>query len=42
LAMNMVEGAVRILGEMATFADAGVSEREGPNGETLLPLPTLR
>ena len=28
LAMNMVEGAVRILTEMATFADAGVSEKQ--------------
>jgi nicotinate-nucleotide--dimethylbenzimidazole phosphoribosyltransferase len=28
LAMNMVEAAVRILNEMATFADAGVSEKE--------------
>lgn len=28
LAMNMVEAAVRILNEMATFADAGVTENE--------------
>ena len=28
LAMNMVEGAVRILTEMATFASAGVSDKE--------------
>jgi nicotinate-nucleotide--dimethylbenzimidazole phosphoribosyltransferase len=28
LAMNMVEAAVRILNEMATFADAGVSDKE--------------
>jgi len=29
LAMNVIEGAVRILGEMATFADAGVSTIKG-------------
>ena len=28
LAMNIIEGAAKLLGEMATFADAGVSNRE--------------
>ena len=28
LAMNIIEGAVKLLSEMATFADAGVSNKE--------------
>ena len=28
LAMNIIEGAAKLLSEMATFADAGVSNKE--------------